>query len=188
MKKLLFLLFALSATLGVNAQKIIGDNTKDGLRYIGTDASVCRNLKDKMVLSASLSASVYNGKTTYHFAPNLTYSSPCETPHNGKMLIKLFDDSIIELTTTSGDKQTVRDVHNINGMIYSDYTMRPLYDVAVEQLQEIICKGIKKIRIETSPIIYDNEFKKDKIGKALGERYELIKNALSTNNSCSDGF
>lgn len=188
MKKFLFLLFALSATLGVNAQKIIGDNTKDGLRYIGTDAQVCRNFKDKLVLSASLSASVFKGKTTFNFVPNLTYTSPCETPKNGKLLIKLFDDSVIELTTAAGDKQTVRDVHNINGMVYSDYTMRPLYEITEDQLQQIISKGVKKIRIETSPIIYDNEFKKDKIGKALGDRYELLKQALSATHSFSDGF
>ena len=104
------------------------------------------------------------------------------------MLIKLFDDSVIELTTALGDEQMVRKVHNINGLVYSDYTMQPIYDVSEEQLTSIIEKGVKKIRIETSPIVYENEYKKDKIGKVLSDRYSLLKDALKKNPSFSDGF
>lgn len=188
MKKFIILALVSVLSIGANAQKITWDKTKDGLRYIGTDSQICRNFKDKVVLSASLSVSKRGDITIFHFVPELTFSTQCSAPKNGKMLIKLFDDSVIELTTALGDEQMVRKVHNINGLVYSDYTMQPIYDVSEEQLTSIIEKGVKEIRIETSPIVYENEYKKDKIGKVLADRYSLLKDALKKNPSFSDGF
>lgn len=188
MKKIIILSLFSMMYFCTYAQKIIGDDTKDGLRYIGTDSQICRNIKDKIVLSASLSVSRRGDITIYHFVPKLTFASQCSAPKNGKMLIKLFDDSVIELTTALGDKQMVRKVHNVNGFVYSDYTMQPMYDISEEQLTSIIEKGVKKIKIETSPLVYENEFKKDKIGKALADRYTLLQEALKKNPSFSDGF
>ena len=173
------------------AQKIDYDKTTDkGLRLIATDGVICRNMKDKIVLKASLEATIMEDQrdTTLYFAPSLTCASQCEVAKGAKMLIKLFDDSILEFTATIGNKQMVRDVHNVNGLIYSDYTCRPSFKMFKSEIEQIISKGVKKIRIEMSPENYESEFKKDKIGKALGERLPLLEKAIATKKSFSDGF
>lgn len=186
-----FLLFALLSVFSVaSAQKINYDQTKDNLRLIATDGVICRNFKDKIVLKAALEATVVESRNevTLYFAPSLTCATQCEVAKGAKMLIKLFDDSVFEFTATIGSKQMVRDVHNVNGFVFSDYTCRPSFRMSKNELEQIISKGVKKIRIEMTPENYESEFKKDKIGKALGERLPLLEKTISTKKSFSDGF
>ena len=116
-----------------------------------------------------------------------TALSPITVPKGGKLLIKLMDDSIIELSTIMEYAGTVRDVHNINGYVYSDYTIFPSFPLSTEQIDQI-SKGVKKIRLETTLDVVDKEFKKDKIGQIISVEYDLIKSALSQKKSFSDDF
>ena len=57
--------------------------------------------------------------------------------------------------------------------------MDAFFEITKEQLHNIITKGVKKIRIETYPDYYDNVFKKDKLGKQLDKRLQILEQAIS---------
>ena len=57
-----------------------------------------------------------------------------------------------------------------------------LFPISVNQIEQFT-KGIKKIRLNTSPRYHEKEWKKDKIGKMLYENYVKIKT-----DSFADGF
>lgn len=68
-----------------------------------------------------------------------------------KLLLKLNDDSILELGAAENQKTEFK---SINGASYS-YII-PLYNVSREQLEKIADVGIKLIRMETSESQYDS--------------------------------
>lgn len=80
----------------------------------------------------------------------------------------------MELHTQMEYAGTVRDVHNINGFVYSDYTIHPAFAINEEQIKQV-SDGVKKIRLVTTTDYRDKEFKKDKIGVAIKAQYELIQ-------------
>ena len=188
MKKTVILLFVLSSALNTFAQKIESDKTVNGERTIICSHENVRSMKDKVVFSVALCLNQsQNGGENYNISLKTTSLSPITVPKGGKLLIKLMDDSIIELSTIMEYAGTVRDVHNINGYVYSDYTIFPAFLLTIEQIDQIR-KGVKKIRLETTTGAVDKDFKKDKIGKVIAVEYDLIKSALSQKKSFSDDF
>ncbi|MFP5142593.1 hypothetical protein ACJEEV_14390 [Bacteroides xylanisolvens] len=188
MKKTVILLFVLSSALNTFAQKIESDKTVNGERTIICSHENVRSMKDKVVFSVALCLNQsQNGGENYNISLKATSLSPITVPKGGKLLIKLMDDSIIELSTIMEYAGTVRDVHNINGYVYSDYTIFPAFLLTIEQIDQI-CKGVKKIRLETTTGAVDKDFKKDKIGQVIAVEYDLIKSALSQKKSFSDDF
>lgn len=188
MKKTTFLLAVLLVALNTFAQKIESDNTKDGERTIICSHENVRSIKDKIVFSVALCLNQNkSGENYYNLSLKTTSLSPITVPKGGKLLMKLLDDSIIELSTIMEYDGTVRDVHNVNGYVYSDYTIFPSFLLTTEQIEQI-CKGVKKIRLETSTGAVDKDFKKDKIGGIISIEYDLIKSALLKEKSFSDDF
>lgn len=102
-----------------------------------------------------------------------------------KLLIKLFNDSIIELQGKLLSS-TVQDDYGavIGGMILSEnmYVSNMKFQIS-KSLIESIKNGIKKIRLNSLPKYREKEWGKDKIGKALYKEYSKC-----SSNSFRDGF
>lgn len=188
MKIVLVILFIIAHLVPTFGQKIIHDRIEsDGKRLITTDEFVCRNLTDKVVLACSLSYFEFKEYSNIHLVTNISADHPLEIKDGSRMLIKLFDDSVIELTS-SLDTKTHRQKIYAGAIITYIHTMDVYFYINEEQLNNIITKGVKKIRIETYPEYYDNVFKKDKMGKQLGERLQILEQAISLPKKFDDNF
>ena len=102
-----------------------------------------------------------------------------------KLLIKLMDDEIIYL-----DGQLLSNMSKsdggvvISGLYFaSNYFISEAKFPITRKEIEHFSKGIKKIRLNTSPKYHEKEWKRDKIGKIL---YESFKKCSP--NSFEDGF
>ena len=102
-----------------------------------------------------------------------------------KLLIKLMDDEVIYL-----DGQFISSTDKTEGGVMisgifiqsSHIVNQALFPISVNQIEQFT-KGIKKIRLNTSPRYHEKEWKKDKIGRILYEGYRK-----SSGNSFEDGF
>jgi len=94
---------------------------------------------------------------------------------------------VITLYAMSNYDASVRDVHNVNGYVYSDYSTVALYPISKQQVLQLI-GGVSKIRQETFTGTHNKEYKKDKIGNIIKEEYILISKALRTKKDIYDGF
>lgn len=186
MKKL-FLSTALCLTsLLAFAQEIEYDKSADGERSIMCKYESVRSMKDKTVFSVALSAEKNKENiTSYFLSLKTTSGTPITVPKGGKLLIKLNDDTVIELKTLMEYAGTVRDVHNVNGFVFHDYTIFPAFPINETQIKQI-SGGVKKIRLETIDGNKDKEFKKDKIGSIIESQYSLLQNTINKERANDD--
>lgn len=188
MKILLSVLFVIAHLLPAYGQKIVHDRIqRNGEHLIMTDEFVCRNFTDKIVLSCALSYFEFQDESSLNLVTKLVSNYPIEIKEGSRMLLKLFDDSTIELKTLNNDKKDIPEM-NVGIIVSYVYTVNALFDITKEQLYNIITKGVKKIRIETYPDYYDNTFKKDRLGKQLGTRLALLEKAISSPKKFDDNF
>lgn len=191
MKKIVILLFALSSVLNIFAQKIESDKFDDkGYRYIYCSLESIRSMMDKYVFFVSLNA-IQSGSDTediiYDIFLRTNANAPLTVPKGGRLLIKLQNDSIIELKTDIEFSDKIGKVQHSNSLVYTNYSITPIFTVTTDQIEKI-SMGVKKIRLETTLEPIDKEFRKDKMGKILSAEYDLIKSALSQKKSFSDDF
>lgn len=114
MKKL-FLSTALCLTsLLAFAQEIEYDKSANGERSIMCKHESIRSMKDKTVFSVALSAEKNKENiTSYFLSLKTTSGAPITVPEGGKLLIKLKDDTVIELKTLMEYAGTVRELCSI---------------------------------------------------------------------------
>lgn len=190
MKKLVLFLLLIFPLVS-NAQTIELDKVDEhGDRYIYCSFENLRSFSDKYIFSISLNASHPKDspeKVFYDIFLRTGANVPLAVPNGGRLLIKLKDDSIIELKTNTDFSDKIGKVQNAGTLVYTYYSITPIFSVTPEQIEQI-SKGVKKIRLETTTDPIDKEFKKDKIGKTIKVEYELLKQALQQNKSFSDGF
>lgn len=188
MKKFIILALVTVLSIEANAQKITWDKTDgDGFRSITTTKSICSSGEKKDV-SVGLDANVFpaHKDTTLYLSFYIQTYSSCSVPKGGKLLIKLFDDSIMELSTPLLYEDNIGKYNS--GYSVRTYRIYPRYKISKEQIEKITYYGVKKIRIELYPSNYDKEFTEDKIGKNISITYPLVEEALKKNPSFSDGF
>lgn len=102
-----------------------------------------------------------------------------------KLLLKLMDDEVISL-----DGQLLSNFSKADGGVVisgvyvasNHFISEAKFPISKEQIGQF-SKGIKKLRLNTSPKYHEKEWKKDKIGKKLYESYKK-----SSPNSFEDGF
>lgn len=188
MKKPLLLIICFLYGITSFAQEIAYDKIENGERSIMCVYKKIRSLRDRTVFSVALMAEQDKEKNvSYFLSLKATSDIPITVKKEGILLIKLNDDSVLELHTQMEYAGTVRDIHNINGFVYSDYTINPAFQISKEQISQI-SEGVKKIRLVTTTDYRDKEFKKDKIGAAIKAQYELIQEKLKETTSITDGF
>ncbi len=102
-----------------------------------------------------------------------------------KLLIKLMDDEVISLEGQLLGNMSKSDGGVVVSGIYvasSHFISEAKFPITKYQISHF-SKGIKKIRLNTSPKYHEKEWKKDRIGKKLCESYKK-----SSPNSFEDGF
>lgn len=192
MKGLLVFLFAL-CSLSLFSQIITHDQyqTFNGqkTRIILTSIVPVRSITDRIVHSIGLNVmKSESGKQDYFISVEITSTKKISILNDSKLLLKLNDDSIIELGTSSEYSKTEFDDY-----LYQLKTKYPVYSIVAfyflnEQQLEQMMSGVKKMRVESSIGILDKEFKKDQIGKVLQKGYVLINKALERNDDIYNDF
>lgn len=179
-KRFSLFIFAAIICASLHAQAIITDETTDGHRAVSTDDIVCRTMTDKIVISVSLFATVDNGTDrTLSLCTKLSSASSFEAPNECVMLVRLMDGSMLEFKSFSGSQKSQANVQNVNGMVIRTNDLTLMFAVTEDQLETISRVGVKKIRIAVSPDMYDKEFKKDKVGAAVGSLWTVLKRTLA---------
>jgi hypothetical protein len=102
-----------------------------------------------------------------------------------KLLLRLMDDSVISL-----DGYMLGATNKSEGAVMIGYTAVAINHYVTEakfpiskDLVDKLSKGVKKLRLNTSPKFHEKEWRKDKIGKFLYKKY-----VESSSNSFEDGF
>lgn len=189
MKKLLLFVFTSLSSLFSFSQTIEIDKVNEkGDRYISGSLEPIRSLMDKYYFFVSLDAFQAKGddEVTYSIVLRTNANAPISVPKGGRLLIKLKDDSVMELRTLIEYSDKIGEVVT-GAIVHTNYSVSPSFTVTPKQIDSI-SKGVKKIRLETSLDPIDKEFKKDKMGRIIKEEYDLIQKALQKDKSFSDGF
>lgn len=104
---------------------------------------------------------------------------------NPKLLLRLMDDTVISLDghlLGSTNKSEGAVMIGNTAVAINYYVTEAKFPITKVQA-ESFSKGVKKLRLNTSPKYHEKEWKKDKIGKKLYEKYKD-----SSSNSFEDGF
>ena len=102
-----------------------------------------------------------------------------------KLLIKLMDGEVVSLDGQLLGNMSKSDGGVVISGVYiasNHFISEAKFPITREQI-EGFSKGIKKIRLNTSPKYHEKEWKKDKIGRILYEGYRK-----SSGKSFEDGF
>ena len=168
----------------------VSDIVKDGFRLVTMPTENVRNFTDRVVFYAGLGAATIDaekqaGIDSVHYYFHLAASAmhDFQIPEDGKLLVKLFDGSILELRNKDKTYASLEFIGNIRM-----YRALGIYPIAESEVQRIISSGVTKIRMETSTEAIDNNWKKDKIGKVLSTQYPQIKAAISQEKSFDSDF
>lgn len=198
-KLILLLVMIVTSTSNIYAKDIEYTNTNNGIIQIGSKPKATlfngggfmRPNGNSHDLEYNLE--LYSEGNTKHYAIRFTlntliyklkyaYDFPCES----KILLKLKDDSIIELTSIY--RTSLKDyITQFNPKMQFTVFCRAQFPITEEQLKRCF-KGIKKIRVEVLTLDeetnliakehVDKDFKKDKIGKELEKWYDEINKEL----------
>ena len=167
------------------SQKIEFDKIEGDKRFIFCSHQSIRDFKDQTVLYVALYASQFKDQTFYDLNIKAVQQTGITIPKGSELLIKLMDDSVITLKAQMDYSDKIGEVKNAGGYVFTQYTVTPSYQITPEQI-ELICNGVKKIRIKNELEPIDKEFKKDKIGKIITKEYKLLKDALSKPSPSDD--
>lgn len=163
MKRLIILLFFFCPYLYGNAQVSYGDN-------FFVDYNVTINL------------STENDST---FLTLIITSEKLKMSDSPKLLLRLMDNSLISLdgymlSVSNKTEGAVMIGHTAIAVNYNITEAK--FPISKEQV-ESLSKGVKKLRLNTSPKFHEKEWRRDKIGKVLYAKYKT-----SSANSFEDNF
>lgn len=102
-----------------------------------------------------------------------------------KLLIRLMDGNVISLDgylLDSTNKSEGAVMIGYTAVAINHYVTEAKFPITKEQAESLL-KGVKKLRLNTSPKFHEKEWRKDKIGKILYKKY-----MESSGNSFEDGF
>lgn len=102
-----------------------------------------------------------------------------------KLLLRLMDDSVLSL-----DGYMLGSINKSEGAVMigntavaiNHFITEAKFPITKDQIEQF-SKGIKKLRLNTSPKYHEKEWRKDKIGKKLFAKYKE-----SSSNSFEDNF
>ena len=191
MKKLILLILAVSLFNNSFSQKIVVDKVNEhGERFVFCSEKFVTTLKDMTKISVSLHAAQKSDDAPlYSILIRILKvdGSPFSMPKGSRFLIKLTDDSVIELKSREECPGELKIDRTVNGWVKEIYEATPSFDITKEQLLKVF-SGVKKVRFETSLDNIDKEFDKDKIGVLLKKEFDLINEALSKEKDFSSDF
>lgn len=195
MKKIAFILVALMACISVFAQDIIvHDKDTNGNVFIASNYFIARDFTDRIVWE--FNANMYVSKDPVYDTAKIefmigvffhTLGTKIPVKEDGVMLIKLMDDSVLELPClTKSNKITGIRVNAVT-FGYSTYISSSntysnwaCYSISYNDLQKLKV-GVKKVRVQTNSGYIEKEYSKDKCGVTLFNSFvKVIKELQKT--------
>ncbi len=184
MRKILITLLAALISVAAQAQKvsILYDRPEaDGSRQVSTDYVSCRNgMGDKLPLEVALACTVLpSGEEMWDLRICISSATSFAIPKGSRMLIRLGNGDLIELTQTLDDHLTQDRVGTYSELTHiKTYEMHAVYSIDEEDVRRIASGPVVKVRVEKQGEPGDNNYRKDRIGEAVAAEYALIKQTL----------
>lgn len=194
MKKLALILLLLcvgwSAAFAQTVGIFIDKTESDGSRFIASESVNCRNgMSDRHPMFFAVTRFSMDDRVEWHLTVDFSDVKPFRIPVGGGILIKLSDNSVIELKQTLPTDETTDVVGTYSDMArIRTYTMHGSYAITEAQIAQIAEKGVVKIRVERDSGTFDVNYKKDKVGGAVAAAYEAVKDAAAGNSDLRSGF
>ena len=163
LKKAFLTMFLLAFAFTANAQVSYGDNF-----------FVDYNVK--------INVSTENDST---FLTLIITSERLKMSDSPKLLLRLMDDTVISLDghlLSTSNKSEGAVMVGYTAVAINHFITEAKFPIAKDQIEQF-SKGIKKLRLNTSPKFHEKEWRKDKIGKKLFAKYKE-----SSSNSFEDNF
>lgn len=194
MKKLALIFTAIASCWSIASAQTVGifiDKTEaDGARFIASESVNCRNgMTDRHPMFFAITRFSIDDRVEWSLNIDFTDVRPFSIPVGGRILIKLSDNSVIELKQTLPTDKTTDIVGKYNNMArIRTYTMHGSYAITEEQIMQIAEKGVIKIRVERETDTFDVNYKKNKVGDAVAFAYEAVKVAAAGSSDLRSGF
>ncbi len=186
MKRTVLTLAAILLAVTAFAQKaslLVNHSEESGWRTVTTDYINCHG-SGTARLSFSLGCKQSpEGERTYDLYVKAGQALAYEIAYNSVMLIKLTDDSVIELKNY---KMKMR--HRENAIEPDSKVVEGYYRLTDGQLETLTGAGVTKIRIQTTEGYIEADYKKEKVSAALFAEYNLIDSTLSDSTDIRTGF
>lgn len=185
MKKLLLLNVALLGILtscNKDIEMYTDDTISENSSFIYTEQEVNISEGSLDLCGLSLSRHIYNNeKIWWSLSLQLIYNDNLSIDKDKLLLIKLNDDSIIELKTDykaekndNYTKELPLGILGIIGITKKVHIIQPFYDLPEELLDKIINIGVEKIRIELDYGCEDI-YQGKTFTKFIDESYKMIQ-------------
>ncbi len=130
---------------------------------------------------------LFNNTDEYYYLSLVLNEGKTDIATGRKLLIKLIDGTLIELSNTKEIGPTNYDLRtNAMGRLF--YLTSPSYRITEEEIKRIIEGEAIKVRIETNTDFFDRGIKKNKLSKGLKTAYEAIQKKKLTKNELYEGF
>lgn len=161
-----------------------------GFRFISSEFVNCRNgMTDKLPMSFAVVRASQGDKVDWSLLVQITDFRSFKIPQGGLMLIKLADDSIIELHQQFREWDTADIIGEYQTSAkMRTHTMKGSYEITEAQLRAIAGSTVKKIRVERDIDTFDVDYKTDKVGAAIRGGYNAVKGAASSTKSIYSDF
>lgn len=148
-KKIIILLICITAIAPLNGQIIREKYEVQGGRGAETAMIVIGEPTNSPLINYYLSYNVTNQGNLWmvHLIPWTEYR--VEIPYDAKVLIKTFDEKVIELSAfTKEDGENLTDCM-VDNKPYNRYVSGVHCKITPAQLDQLIAEGVKKVRIQT---------------------------------------
>lgn len=171
MKNNIILAISLLFCVTIQAQKLNSSDISNGVLKIST-TDFKLNLSHDFNLSLD---KLTDGTKVQYYIKGVSEKNESHSfPENAKLLFKLTDGSIVELTSYYSFINYIED--------NNDYYPTAYYPISEEQLNSLF-NGVSKVRVELLSVdkddvifqdLQDVDYKKDKLGKVFKAMYDVI--------------
>ena len=160
-----------------------------GYTSLGTSDVIVRNgMADRHPLKVSILATQISDSWVYSLEIAVSEFTSKAIPEGGIFLIRTLSGNVYELANTRTEAESRDRVGTwIEGTSSKVYYNRASYPVTREQLEDI-SSGVSKIRMQLLGSTFDTEFKKDKLGAAVGSFLTLIDSVILSGSDIRSDF
>lgn len=171
---------------------IVRDNiSSNGARFVWSSSrynKIPSSYKDPSFRVQIEGIKIKDDAPTYNIVFSLnSVDDPLTVNKDSPIMIKLGDDSIINLKSLYESRDIVGNMHQLTYSSYKTYYINVFASIDEETIYQLK-KGFKKIRFEVNSNIYDVIQDKDNISQFIIDSYNLVKNKLITKRDFKDNF
>lgn len=174
MKKVLFFVAVLMASISVMAQKVIYDETNQA----GVRTVVCEGMNlgvsNNMDVYIALAGFQYKKTIRYSLAVTIGSGHEVEVPDDSRCLLTLDNNKVLELPTVAGGTSVLQHVDIEMSDVYQTFRRFAYYNIKAKELKKVGKNGIMQIDIQLTPGNYSMAFNQDVLGSMLTGSMSLI--------------